>query len=152
MLRQRTANLVFLFALLAACAYFAWLAEGFVTTGLLGSQGLPSKFFPQLTLGITAFCALIVGYQYLSRGGVGDDGKSVFENGTEARQGILMLIVAVGCYLIWRNFGFLAMAVLLGPLSLLAMGVYRPLIYVIVLSLTAFITAVFTFGLGIQLI
>jgi len=48
MLSQRTANLVFVAALLAACGYFAWVAEGFVTSGLLASSGLPSKFFPQL--------------------------------------------------------------------------------------------------------
>ncbi len=152
MLRQRTANLVFLIAILAACAYFAWMAEGFVTSGLLGSQGLPSKFFPQLTLGITALCALIVGYQYIAGGGAGDAGETVFKSETEARQGILMLTVAVACYLIWRNFGFVAMAVLLGPLSLIVMGVIRPWIYVVVLALTAFITGVFIYGLGIQLI
>ena len=96
MLRQHTANLVFIVAILAACAYFAWIAEGFVTSGLLGARGcLPS--FSQLTLGITAI-ALIVGYQYISREDVGDEGQTVFENGTEARQGILMLAVAVVCY------------------------------------------------------
>jgi hypothetical protein len=152
MLSQRTANLVFLVAILAACGYFSWVAEGFVTSGLLASQGLPSKFFPQLTLGITALCAVIVGFLYLTRGSVGDADESVFENVKAARQGILMLAVAVVCYLIWRNFGFVPMAVLLGPLSLLAMGVSRPMIYVIVLALTAFITALFTYGLGIQLI
>lgn len=152
MLLQRVANLVFIVAILGMCGYFAWVAEGFVTTGLLASQGLPSKFFPQLTLGITAACALVVGYGYLTRGSVGDDGETVFENAQEARQGILMLAVAVACYLIWRSFGFLPMAVVLGPLSLLAMGVRRPAIYVVVLALTALITAVFTYGLGIQLI
>lgn len=152
MLSQRFANLVFLAAILAACGYFAWMAEGFVTSGLLASQGLPSKFFPQLTLGITAICAVIVGALYFTRGEVGDKGEAVFEDATEARQGLLMLAVAVACYVIWRNFGFVPMAVLLGPLSLLAMGVRKPMIYVVVLALTAFITAVFTYGLGIRLI
>lgn len=153
MLSQRTANLVFVALILGAAGYFAWVAEGFVTSGLLASQGLPSKFFPQLTLALTGLCAIIVGFQYLTRGQMADDGDdTVFESGTEARQGLLMLAVAVGCYFIWRNFGFVPMAVLLGPLSLLAMGVRSPLIYVIVWALTAAITAIFVYGLGIQLV
>jgi len=153
MLSQRSANLVFVVLILMACAYFSWVAEGFVTSGLLASSGLPSKFFPQLMLGLTAVCAVIVGYQYLVRGGAGgDEGETVFANRREAGQGILMLIVMVACYLIWRQFGFVVMAVLVGPLSLLAMGIRRPAIYVVVLALTAAITAIFTYGLGIQLV
>lgn len=153
MLNQRTANLAFVCVLLCCAAYFAWMAEGFVTSGLLASQGLPSKFFPQLTLGVIGLCGLIVGFTYLSRGHVGgDDGETVFTNTTEARQGLLMLVVAVVCYAIWRNFGFVPMAICLGPLSLLAMRVRAPLIYVVVLALTAVIYAIFTYGLGIQLV
>lgn len=153
MLSQRVANLIFAVILIAACGYFAWVAEGFTTSGLLASAGLPSKFFPQLTLGLTALCALLVGYAYLTRGEAGgDEGETVFANAREARQGLLMLVVTVACYVIWRNFGFLPMAVLLGPLSLLAMGVFKPIIYAVVLALTAAVTLVFTYGLGIQLI
>lgn len=153
MLSQRTANLVFVALILCASGYFAWVAEGFVTSGLLASSGLPSKFFPQLMLGIVAICTLIVFYQYLTRGGAGgDEGEMVFATGAEARQGILMLLVAVACYFIWRSFGFLAMAGLMGPLSLLAMGVRQPMIYVVVLALTGAITLVFMYGLGVQLL
>ena len=153
MLSQRTANLVFVTLLVLACGYFAWVAEGFTTSGLLASSGLPSKFFPQLMLGLTAVCALIVGYLYLVRGGAGgDEGETVFADGREARQGLLMLGVAVACYFIWRSFGFVPMAVLLGPLSLIAMGIRNPVIYVVVLALTALITAIFTYGLGVSLV
>ena len=108
------------------------------------SSGLPSKFFPQLMLGLTALCAVIVGYHYWSRGSAGgDEGETVFANGTEARQGILMLVVAVASYFIWRNLGFLPMAVLLGPLSLIAMGVRQPIIYIVVLLTVLAAEAVF---------
>lgn len=153
MLSQRIANLVFVALISAACGYFAWVAQGFTTTGLLASSGVPSKFFPQLTLGLTAFCAFLVAYGYAVRGSEGEDEDAlVFETSAEARQGLLMLAVAVGCYAIWRNLGFLPMAIVMGPLSLVAMGVFRPVIYLVVLSLTAAITLVFTYGLGIQLI
>jgi len=153
MLSQRIANLVFVVIVLGACGYFAWVAEGFTTSGLLASAGLPSKFFPQLVLGLTALCAVIVGYAYLTHGAAGgDEGETVFADAREARQGLMMLVVAVACYAIWRNFGFLPMAVLLGPLSLLAMGVFKPIHYVVVLALTAVVTLVFTHGLGIRLI
>ncbi len=153
MLSQRTANLIFVALILGASGYFAWVAEGFVTSGLLASSGLPSKFFPQLMLGIVAICAVVVGYQYFFQGAAGDDeGETVFANVGEARQGILMLLVAVACYFIWRSFGFLPMAALMGPLSLLAMGVRQPLIYVVVLALTGAITLVFMYGLGVQLV
>ena len=152
MLTQRTANLFFVAIILAACGYFAWVAEGFTTSGLLASSGLPSKFFPQLMLGLTAICAVIVGYAYWTHGAAGgDDGQTVFSNAREGRQGILMLVVAVVCYLLWRHVGFLPMAILLGPLSLLAMGVFKPVIYVVVLALTAIVTLVFAYGLGVQL-
>ena len=153
MLTQRLANLVFSVLVILACGYFAWVAEGFVTSGLLASSGLPSKFFPQLMLGLTAVCALIVAFLYLQRGAAGgDDGETVFENATEARQGILMLLVSVACYFIWRTFGFVPMAVLLGPLSLLAMGVRNPLVYIVVWVLTGLVSLIFAYGLGIQLV
>lgn len=153
MLSQRLANTVFVTIILVACAYFAWVAEGFVTSGLLASSGLPSKFFPQLMLGLTALCCVIVAFAYIRHGAAGgDDGETVFNDGTEARQGILMLGVAVVCYFVWREFGFLPMAVLMGPLSLLAMGVRTPLIYIAVWVLTALVWLVFTYGLKIQLV
>ena len=153
MLSQRAANLCFVVLILTACGYFAWQAEGFTTSGLLASSGLPSKFFPQLMLGLAAICAVLVGYAYVTKGVEGDArGDTVFSNATEARQGILMLGVAVACYAIWRNFGFLPMALLLGPLSLLAMGVFKPIYYVVVLALTAVVTLIFTYGLGVGLI
>ncbi len=153
MFSQRVANLVFVVIVVSACGYFAWVAEGFTTSGLLASAGLPSKFFPQLMLGLTAICAVIVGYGYLTHGAVGgDDGETVFEDAKEARQGLLMLVVAVACYTIWRNYGFLPMALLLGPLSLLAMGVFKPAYYIVVLALTAAVTLIFTYGLKVGLI
>lgn len=153
MLSQRTANLVFVVFIVGGAAYFAWVAEGFVTSGLLASQGLPSKFFPQLTLALTGLCAVIVGVQCLSGRDESEEGNgTVFEDGAEARRGLLMLCVAVACYAIWRSYGFVPMAILLGPMSLLAMGVWSPVIYLIVWALTAAITAIFIYGLGIQLV
>ena len=153
MIAQRGANIVFMALVLLASGYFFYIAEGFVTSGLLASSGLPSKFFPQLTLALVALCALVVIWLYLVRGSAGGDaGEQVFANILEARQGILTLVVAVLCYVIWRQLGFVAMAVVLGPLSLLAMGVRQLKIYLIVLGLTALITLVFTLGLGVQLL
>ena len=152
MLTQRTANLIFVLFITLACGYFAWVAEGFITSGLLASSGLPSKFFPQLLLSLTAICAVIVGVLYLHRGDAGDAGETVIENGAEARRGLLMLVVAIACYFIWREIGFLTMAILIGPASLLAMGISKPMMYFVVLMITAVVTTVFTYGLRIQLI
>ncbi|MEP1206159.1 MAG: tripartite tricarboxylate transporter TctB family protein [Rhizobiaceae bacterium] len=153
MLSQRVANLLFSGLILIACGYFAWVAEGFETSGLLATSGLPSKFFPQLMLALTAICALIVGAQYWTKGSAGDDaGESVFNDGGEARRGLLMLVVSVACYALWRQFGFIPMALVLGPLSLMAMGVRQPIIYTVVLALTALVYVIFTQALGIQLI
>ena len=152
MLTQRLANIVFAVVLIGACVWFAIIAQGFQATGLLASSGLPSKFFPHLTLAIIAFCALVVALLYALRGHAGDDAdQTVFSSGTEARRGLSMLVVAVLCYLIWLKFGFIPMAVLIGPLSLLAMGVRSLWITLTVLVLTALIYAVFTYFLGVQL-
>ncbi len=152
MLGQREANLAFVAVVAAACAYFAWVAEGFVTSGLLASSGLPSKFFPQLMLGLIALCSAVVGYLYWIRGGAGgDDGETVYGDRGEARRGLLMLAVAVFCYAVWRELGFIAMAVLLGPLSLAAMGIRNAWLYAVVLGLTALVYLAFTQLLGIRL-
>ncbi len=152
MLSQRLANIVFVIVVLVACVWFGVIAEGFETSGLLASSGLPSKFFPQLTLGLTGACAIIVGLLYALRGSAGgDSGEMVFEEGAQARRSLLMLVVAIAAYFIWKNFGFIPMAVILGPLSLLAMGVRSIPIYLTVLALTAAVYLVFTRLLGVTL-
>ena len=144
---------MFVIFVLLACGYFGWVAEGFVTSGLLASSGLPSKFFPQLTLGLTGVCAVVIGYLYYTQGAASEDEDTyVFQNTAEARQGILVLIAVVISYLVWRQFGFIAMAILLGPLSLIGMGIKNPVIYAVVLALTGFIAVVFIYGLGVQLV
>ena len=149
---QRLANIVFAIVLIVACVYFAVVAQGFEAAGLLATSGLPSRFFPQLVLGFTALCAAVVAYEYAVRGSSGDDeGRKVFGDAGEARRGLLMLAVSVACYLIWSNFGFVPMAVLMGPLSLFAMGVRSVRIYVAVLVLAGLVYVVFTRLLGVQL-
>ncbi|MEO9825356.1 MAG: tripartite tricarboxylate transporter TctB family protein [Paracoccaceae bacterium] len=153
MLSQRLANTVFAALVIIACIYFAWVAQGFETGGLLASSGLPSKFFPQLMLGLAGLAAAVVFCLYAAKSGAsGDKGEMVFANAGEALRGILMLVVCVVCYFIWRNYGFVAMAVLLGPLSLIAMGIRKPVIYAVVLGLTGFVYVVFTYGLGVRLV
>lgn len=153
MLSQRIANIAFAGLVLLACAYFGWEAESFETSGLLASSGLPSKFFPQLMLCVMAICAVIVGYGYIKRDSSSvDDGEMVFNEPEDARRVLLMLAVCVGSYAIWKNYGFIGMAILIGPLSLLAMGVRNLAIYAVVWCLTAFIYLIFTQVLGIQLV
>ena len=150
---QRLANIVFAVMAVIACGWFAWLAQGFEASGLLASSGLPSKFFPQLTLAATAICAVFVISVYAVRGHAGTDtGKAVFETPGDARRGLSMLLVAVGSYFLWREAGFIAMAVLMGPASLLAMGIRNVWIYVAVLALTGLVWAAFSQLLGIQLV
>jgi hypothetical protein len=151
MLSQRLANIVFAILIVIACGWFAVIAEGFQATGLLASSGLPSKFFPQLLLGFTAICAVIIAGLYAFRGEAGgDSGETVFADFAEARRGLLMMAVAVVCYFIWKNVGFIAMALCMGPLNLLAMGVRSITQYIVVLLLTGLTYLVFTHLLNIQ--
>lgn len=153
MLTQRLANIIFAVIILVACVYFAIVAQGFKAAGLLATSGLPSKFFPQLMLGFTALCAVLVIFSYAVRGHAGgDEGETVFADSGEARRGPLMLVVSVICYFIWSTFGFVPMAISMGPLCLLAMGVSSIKLYVVVLLLSAVIYGVFTQLLGVQLI
>ncbi len=157
MLTQRLANIVFAIIVVIACAWFADIAQGFKAAGLLATSGLPSKFFPQLMLGFTALCALLVIVSYVRRGYAGgpdsnDAGETVFADAGEARRGPLMLAVSVVCYFIWSKFDFIPMAVAMGPLCLLAMGVRSIKLYVVVLLLTAIIVGIFTQLLGVQLL
>ncbi|MBX2885804.1 MAG: tripartite tricarboxylate transporter TctB family protein [Granulosicoccus sp.] len=147
MLTQRTANIVFCIVVVTACAWFGWVAQGFAASGLLATSGLPSRFFPQLTLALVALCAFFVVLGYLRQPATDN---TVFANSGEARRGLLMLLVAVVCYGVWSFFGFLPMLLLIGPLSLLAMGVRSVMIYVVVIALAALIYVLFTRLLGVQ--
>lgn len=152
MLSQRIANIVFLTVVLAAAAYFAWVAEGFVAAGLLASSGVPSKFFPQLLLGGIAICAGIVLIEYIVRGAAGGDGgKTVYGAPVDARRGLLTLAATVAAYVIWRIWGYVPMALFLGPATLLAMGVRNPVIYAVVPGLAGLVYLTFTRLLGTQL-
>ena len=150
MLSQRWANIGFAILVIAACAYFAIVAEGFQATGLLASAGLPSKFFPQVLLGFTAFCAAIVLYTYVRRGSSGDLGQSVFETLAEARRGLLALAAVIASYVLWTYAGYIAMAAVSGVLMCLAMGVRNPVIYGANLVLAGAIYLVFNQLLGTQ--
>jgi hypothetical protein len=153
MCTQRLGNLVFVTCMFIACGYFAYIAEGFVTSGLLATSGLPSKFFPQLTLMLTGACAVMVGVIYVRiHEAGGDANEMVFSDRGEAWRGLSMLVVAIICYSTWNWFGFLPMAVILGPLSLIAMSERRIAIYAIVWALTAAVWVIFTYGLKIQLL
>ncbi len=152
MLSGRLANIIFSILVICACIYFAVIAERFETSGLLASSGLPSKFFPHLMLALMAFCSAVVLFVYARYGSAGEgDDQTVFGDAGDARRGILMLAVAVACYLIWMNIGFITMAVIMGPLSLLVMGVRSPKIYLVVMLLTVLVYLAFTQLLGIQL-
>ena len=82
----------------------------------------------------------------------GDANEMVFSDRGEAWRGLSMLAVAIICYFTWNWFGFLPMAVILGPLSLIAMSERRIAIYAIVWALTAAVWVIFTYGLKIQLV
>ncbi len=153
MLTQRLSNIVFALVIVAAAVWFAIEAQGFKAAGLLASSGLPSKFFPQLTLGFIILCAIVVIALYGTKKYAGSDvASTVYKNATEARQGLAVLAVAVASYIIWSKFGFIIMAVLMGPLCLVAMGIRSPKIYIVVLLLTGFVYVVFTQLLNIRLV
>ncbi|MBX2882752.1 MAG: tripartite tricarboxylate transporter TctB family protein [Granulosicoccus sp.] len=151
MLSQRLANIVFAVVVLATCVYFAIVAEGFKAAGLLASSGLPSKFFPQLMLGLTALCAVGVFVTYLFKGKASEDErKTVYDEPADARRGLLTLVAVVVGYFIWQTWGYVPMAVFTGAATLLAMGVRHPLVYIAVYLIYAAVYLVFTQLLGTQ--
>ena len=149
---QRLANIAFAVITIIACAYFAAVAEGFEAAGLLASSGLPSKFFPQLMLGFVALCAAAAAASYARRTEAERDGdQPVYADAGSARRGLLMLAVSLLCFFVWVKFNYVAMAALLGPLSLLAMGVRARWMYAAVPALTALVYAFFALLLGVPL-
>lgn len=151
MLSQRLANIVFAVVVLAACAYFAFVAQGFKAAGLLASSGLPSKFFPQLVLGFTAVCAIGVLVTYVTKGQANENEREwVYDEPGDARRGLLTLVAIVVGYFIWQTWGYIPMVVFLGVAICLAMGVRNPVIYVVVYLIFAAIYLVFSQFLGTQ--
>ena len=152
MIPQRAANIAFNILVIVAAVFFALEAETFQTSGLLASTGLPSKFFPQLMLAFIGLCSVIVIGAYVFRGFAGTDkGASVFEDGGAARRGLLVLAVAVACYLVWSLWSFIPMLILIGPACALAMGVRSPWMYVSLLVMSGIVYLVFTQVLRVQL-
>lgn len=153
MVSQRTANIAFNILLLVAVGIFALEAESFKTSGLLASTGLPSKFFPQLILAFLGLCSVIVIGAYVFKGYAGtDEGASVFEDGGEARRGLLVLVVAIGCYLIWALWSFIPMLIIIGPACALAMGVRSIWMYISLLIMSGVVFLIFTELLNVRFI
>ena len=137
--------------MIVAAVFFALEAETFKTSGLLASTGLPSKFFPQLMLAFIGLCSVIVIGAYVFKGYAGTDkGTSVFEDGGAARRGLLVLAVAVACYLTWSLWSFIPMLILIGPACALAMGVRSAWMYVSLLLMSGIVYLVFTQLLNVQ--
>lgn len=152
MLSQRLANMIFAVCLFGVCGYLATIAWGFEAVGLLGTSGVPPSLFPLLMLGLIAFACIVVFWTYFKTGAAGGDhGQTVFEGRGEARRGLLMIVLAVICYFLWMNVGFIPMAALMSIGALVAMGVRSLLIYAIVVALAALIYVMFTQLLGAQL-
>lgn len=151
MLSQRSANIVFAVLMIAAAGWFAWVAQGFEASGLLAASGLPSRFFPQLLLGGLAACALQVLVAYIVKGSaVEDEPRTLYDTPAAALRGLATLVAVICGYLVWQFWSFEAMAVLLGPATLLAMGERNPVIYAVVLALAGGVYVVFTQLLGTQ--
>lgn len=155
MLSQRIANIAFNIFIIVAAVWFAIEAQGFTTSGLLASTGLPSKFFPQFILAFIALCSLIIIFLYGLRGYAGegdksDAGQNVYEDFGELRRGLLTLAVVVICFLVWREWGFIPMAVIIGPAMALAMGVRSIWTYVLLLLMTGIVWFVFSQFLNVQ--
>lgn len=151
MLSRRFANIVFAVLVLVACAYLAFLASGFEAAGLLASSGLPSKFFPQLTLAFVALCAVGVLVTYVTRGQASEgEDTTLYDEPADARRGLLTLVAIVAGYFIWQTWGYVPMAVFLGAATCLAMGVRNPIIYITVYVIFAAVYVVFTKFLGTQ--
>lgn len=136
--------------MIAACIYFAWVAQGFEAAGLLASSGLPSKFFPQVTLAFTGICSVIVLYNYITRRNVDDAETTVFASGIEMRRGLLALAATIASYALWKYVGYEAMIALSGFMLCLAMGVRNPVIFITNLVLAGGIYLIFTQLLGTQ--
>ncbi|TCS59000.1 tripartite tricarboxylate transporter TctB family protein [Primorskyibacter sedentarius] len=152
MLSQRVANIVFSVLLLAACGYFIDAAIGFDDLSLPGSTQLSSKFFPITILLFIAGCSGIVLVQYILDKGDGlRSDETVFLSKMSALHGLLTFAVIVGCYLIWRNYGFVPAALVLGPAAALAMGVRKPAIYVALVVISMIFYFAFTRLLAVQL-
>ena len=63
---------------------------------------------------------------------------------------MLTLIVTIACFVIWRDWGFIPMAVIIGPAMALAIGVRSIWIYVSLLVMAAVVWFIFSQFLGVQ--
>lgn len=88
---------------------------------------------------------------YIVKGSaVEDEPRTLYDTPAAALRGLATLVAVICGYLVWQFWSFEAMAVLLGPATLLAMGERNPVIYAVVLALAGGVYVVFTQLLGTQ--
>ena len=150
MISQRRANLIFASVLLVLSGWMAMIAWHFETPAL-GDATLPTKFFPLVLLGFIVFCTVIYAREYIVHGESGGDGDEVlYQNGQQAKTGLLTLATVVVSYMLWQQFGFLIAGLFATPAIAFAMGT-RTLSHYVIIALGAGLTyLVFTHGLGTQ--
>lgn len=150
MLTQRLANVAFAILVLLAAVWFGSLALDFQESGLLATSGLSSKFFPLTILTVVVACGLVVLWQYTA-GGVDDEHEKVFGHWVEALRGAMIFGVAIACFLIWSRFGFIPMALVIGPACAFVMGVRSVPVHALLVVVGYVIYLIFSGLLGIQI-
>ena len=150
MISQRISNLIFAVALLVLSGWMAVIAWGFETPAL-GDATLPTKFFPLVLLGFIAFCTLTYAREYLVHGQSGGDGDEVlYQDGAQAKTGLLTLAAVIVSYGLWQQMGFVMAGLFATPMIAFAMGT-RKLSHYVVIAIGAGLTyLVFAYGLGTQ--
>ena len=150
MMSQQRANLIFAVILLIFSGWMAVIAWGFETPAL-GDATLPTKFFPLVLLGFIVVCTVIYAREYIVHGESGGDCDDVlYQNGTQAKTGLLTLAAVVVSYGLWQQFGFMVAGLFATPAIAFAMGTRNISHFVIIIAGAVITYLVFTYGLGTQ--
>ena len=148
---QKHANIALCIIFIVASCWFIYTAQGFSDNSLLGTSELSSRFFPNVIFSvIILFCGLLIA-EYLFRPMEEEADDAVWTSWVEVRRVLLVLIVTVVAYYIWRYVGFLVMAMAIGPAIAAAMAVRSPLVYLILFAFGPAVYFIFKNLLGIQL-
>ena len=146
---QRAANIICALSIIIAAAVFVFLAHGIVEPSAFADAPMSARFFPITVLVCVIICAILVVVEYGLH--IRDGSQRLFSEISEPVRAMLTFITMIGAYFVWKEMGFFAMAVIIGPAMAAIMGVRSPWAYAVLLAFGPAVMWIFETALRIRL-
>ena len=146
---QRTANIIWALSIIIAATVFISFARGIVEPSAFADAPMSARFFPITVLICVIICAGLIVGEYVTR--LRDGSSRLYSEFGEPLRAALTFIAMIAAYFIWSEVSFFAMALVIGPVMAVIMGVRSPWAYIILLAFGPAVMWIFETALRIRL-